>query len=164
MSAIPFATLCLAQQPVVEPVPAATATPFVHIQRVWCERPANPSPGPRAEICATIVVHGMQGQTLNATACLLTREQKPVRLKQTTPPGWTDERGGYRVVFTDQVRFDQAIWQPRRFFVPDEYLEPAALTQPLIVAVTATCGGLTSTAQAEVSLRPPGIRPVLSRE
>ena len=146
--------LAAAQLPSEPPGAPPAASPCIHVQRVWCERPANPKRGPRSEICTTMIVNGKQGQTFEASARLHDLQGRPIRVRPNTPAGWHDAQGTFVVNYADEVQTDRAIWRKRSFFVPDAFFEADVCQQPVIATVTATCGGLESTAQAEITLRP----------
>lgn len=131
---------------------------LVQVQDVWCQYDTQLGNATGITVNAVVRANGFLGETMVGAVRLRDRGGRPVQAIIGAPANFAAANGIFQATSSDPIRFDTAEWNPYRLFVPYNLLGlPAGQQHRLIVTFEASCRGLASIAEADITL-PPGER------
>ena len=138
----------------------------VQVHRIWCEPGMDSDPETGFSLYAHVEAVGLKWRSLVVEVRLRTPDGKPVRAAKGAPEGYADEKGRFFMSARVPVFDDPFEWPELRASIPyEKALDlPAARPWRLIATFRASCEGLSSVSEAEITVPPakaPGVKRAL---
>lgn len=128
----------------------------VQVHRFWCEPGMESDPGAGLSLRAHVEAVGLKWQSLLVEIRLRTPDGKPVQAIKPSPEGYADAQGRFFMWARLPAFDDRFEWPALRASIPYEKVFdlPAERPQRLIATFRASCEGLASVSEAEITLAP----------
>jgi len=129
------------------PSAAPTSLRSLHVKRVWCEQGVEHQGKRGLGVCGHVLVEGLQGLRVQATATLRRRDGTPVQAAPGAPREHVGTRGQVQGRYAHTVDGARADWKKLWVFIP--YTAATLPPPPYVVGLHVACGGLVSMGEAE---------------
>lgn len=152
-------------------IPATARSVQVSGVSVSPARFARPSYGPEAgpasavrpvplwpglKVQGQVLANGLQNEVLVLTVWLRRLDGSPVAAARGGPPGYADERGRFRSIVRDPIRFDFARWAELSAAVPAAALAlPPGRSHALILTYHVAAGPCSASAERQIAITMP---------
>jgi len=139
-----------------EPTGLMRAVRRVQVHRLWCEPGTESDAGAGLSLYAHLEAVGLRWQSVLVEIRLRTPDGKPVRATKSAPEGYADDQGRFFMGVRLPVFDDRFEWQALRASIPVEKVLdlPAERPRRLIATFRASCEGLSSVSEAEITIAP----------
>jgi hypothetical protein len=138
----------------------------VHVKRVWCAPGTASDPKAGLSLYAHVEAVGLKWRSIRVEVELRTLEGKPVQVAEGAPEGYADKTGRFSMSTRVPVFDDRFEWPELRASIPYERVLDLPAERPwrLIATLRASCEGLASVCEAEITVPPapaPGVKRAL---